>query len=113
MIDTVPDVHALDRDIPAGKVLIAEYAQLSDDDPRPVETVLDTKIGWHQIEVKLIARTAGWAIAGSAMRWDNGCFAVSYEIDGAHHGSRYHTLDQAIAYFNRIPARSPSTENPS
>jgi hypothetical protein len=42
----LPDVHALDRVIPEGKVLLAEYSQIGDDDPRPVETVIDEKLGW-------------------------------------------------------------------
>ena len=106
--DNIPDVHALDRDIPPGKVLLAEYSEINDDDPRPIETVLDTKIGWTRIEVRLVARTAGWTIAGSAMRWDNGCYAVFYELDGARHGARYRTLEEAVAHFNRIP--SPQTQ---
>ncbi|MFC3643622.1 hypothetical protein [Aquibium oceanicum] len=51
----------------------------------------------------MVAVTAGWAIAGSMLRWDNGCFAVRCEIDGAIHGSRYATFDQAAEHFNRIP----------
>ncbi len=38
------------------------------------------------------------------MRWDNGCYAVFYELDGARHGARYRTLDEAVAHFNRIPS---------
>jgi hypothetical protein len=98
----IPDVHVLDRAIPPGKALLAEYADISADDPRPAETVLDTKLGWGRTNVRLVAVTAGWAIAGSMLRWDNGCFAVRYEIDGALHGSRYATFDQALAHFERI-----------
>lgn len=103
MEQNVPDVHALDRVIPPGKVLLAEYGDISPDDPRPVETVLDTKLGWGRTQVRLVAITAGWAIAGSVLRWDNGCFAVRYEFDGALHGCRYATFDEALARFNRIP----------
>jgi hypothetical protein len=42
------------------------------------------------------------------MRWDNGCYAVFYELDGARHGARYRTFDEAVAHFNRIP--SPQTK---
>ncbi|CAM5290653.1 hypothetical protein ATER59S_00532 [Aquamicrobium terrae] len=103
MTENIPDVHVLDRAIPPGKVLLAEYGDISADEPRPVETVLDTKLGWGRTTVKLVAVTAGWAIAGSMLRWDNGCFAVRYEIDGAIHGSRYAAFDQALEHFNRIP----------
>lgn len=103
MKKNIPDVHVLDRAIPPGKVLLAEYGDISADEPRPAETVLDTKLGWGRTTVRLVAVTAGWAIAGSVLRWDNGCFAVRYEIDGALHGSRYATFDQAAEHFNRIP----------
>jgi len=99
----LPDVHALDRVIPPGKVLLAEYGDISADDPRAIETVLDVKVGWGRTPVRLVAITAGWAIAGSVLRWDNGCFAVYYEIDRAQHGSRYADFDDALAHFNRIP----------
>lgn len=103
MTSNLPDPHVLDRVIPPGKVLVAEYGDITDDDPRPVETVLDSKLGWGRTPVRLVAITAGWAIAGSMLRWDNGCFAVLYEIDGARHGSRYATFDPALEHFNRIP----------
>ncbi len=103
MTNSIPDVHALDRTIPPGKVLLAEYGDISADDPRPIETVLNRKLGWGRIPVRLVAITAGWAIAGSVLRWDNGCFAVAFEIDGARHGSRYASFDEALAHFNRIP----------
>jgi hypothetical protein len=55
----IPDAHALDRDIPSGKTLLAEYGDISADEPRPVETVLNTKIGWERTPVRLVAITAG------------------------------------------------------
>lgn len=103
MTMNIPDVHALDRVIPPGKVLVAEYGDVSADEPRATETVLDTKLGWGRTTVRLVAVTAGWAIAGSMLRWDNGCFAVRYEIDNATHGSRYATFDEALGHFDRIP----------
>lgn len=107
MKSNLPDPHVLDRVIPPGKVLLAEYGDISADDPRPEETILDTKIGWGRTPVRLVSITAGWAIAGSMLRWDNGCYAVLYEIDGARHGSRYASFDPAVAHFNRIPAKRP------
>lgn len=102
-MNNIPAVHTLNRDIPAGKVLIAEPRDIGRDDPRPIETVLNTKTGWGRAQVRLVAVTAGWACAGSAMRWDNGYYAVFWEASGARHGSRYHTFDDALAHFKRIP----------
>jgi len=103
MEKNIPDVHALDRTIPPGKVLLAEYGEIPADDPRPVETVLDRKVGWGRTPVRLVAITAGWAVAGSMLRWENGCFAVLYEIDGARHGSRFASFEPALDRFRRIP----------
>lgn len=99
----VPDVHALDREIPAGKVLLAEYRDIGANEARPVETVLDTKAGWGRTQVRLVAVTAGWALAGSMLRWDNGYYAVLWDVDGVRHGRRYRAFDDALAHFNRIP----------
>jgi hypothetical protein len=66
--NNLPDVHALDRDIPAGKVLLAEARQIGPNDPRPVRAILDTKTGWGRAHVRIEAVTAGWACAGSMTR---------------------------------------------
>lgn len=100
----LPDVHHRDRDIPPGKVLLAEYGEITDDDPRPEVTVLDER--WCKTlrtQVRLIAATAGWAIAGSVLRWDNGYFAIRYTFDGAIHGRRFKTFEEALAAFNKLP----------
>lgn len=99
----IPNVHEHDKEIPAGKVLVAEYGQIGRDERRPEKTVLDTKTGWGRTKIELIAVTAGWAIAGSMLRWDNGYYAVRWESGGATHGSRYKAFDDAVAHFNRIP----------
>lgn len=101
----IPDVHALDREIPPGKVLVAEYGQIGEDEPRPIETVLDEKLGWGRTNVQLVARTAGWAIAGSMLRWDNGRFGVYWEMDNARHGRSHTDFADALADFNRIPTK--------
>lgn len=107
-MNNLPDVHALDRDIPAGKVLVAEYCDIGASEPRPVETVLDTKLMHGKTPVRLVARTAGWAIAGSMLRWDNGCYGVFWEDrGGSRHGSRYRDFDSALEHFNRIPTECP------
>jgi hypothetical protein len=56
--------------------------------------------------VKLVARTAGWAIAGSMLRWDNGRFGVYWEMDGARHGSGYIDFVDAEKHFDRIPTKA-------
>lgn len=104
-MQNIPDVHTLDREIPDGKVLVAEYSHIGEDDIRPVETVLDEKLGWGRTPVKLVARTAGWAIAGSMMRWDNGRYGVYWEMDGARHGSGYADFADAHKHFHRIPVK--------
>lgn len=102
-MQNIPDVHQHDRDIPPGKVLLAEYGQATGE--RPIQTILDTRTAWDgQRAVHLVAVTAGWAIAGSMLRWDNGYYAVRWKIDGATHGSRYKTFEEAFAHFNRLPA---------
>lgn len=95
------DIHALDKDIPAGKVLLAEYDQITDSDPRPVRTLLGSKINRFGKELRLESVTAGWAIAGSCMRWDNGHYSVNFDDNGTFHGSRFKDLDSALARFNR------------
>lgn len=102
MTDTnlIPDVHALDREIRAGYTLLAEYGTV-DGEPRPVRTVLEQKPCFqNRFLVQLAAVTAGWAIAGSALRWDNGHFAVTWEIDGSLHGRRFRTYEEAKQFFD-------------
>lgn len=105
-MQNIPDVHALNKEIPAGKVLLAEYGQIGEDEPRPIETILDEKLGWGRTKVRLVAKTAGWAIAGSVLRWDNGRYGVYWEMDNARHGSGYTEFADAHAHFQRIPTKS-------
>lgn len=95
----IPDVHALDREIPPGKVLLAQPGS----DPKPMadRTVLDRFVRGDGIEVRLEAVTAGWAVAGSTMRWDNGYFGVFWMIDGNRHGQRFERFDEAADFFRK------------
>lgn len=97
----IPNVHEFDREIPPGKVMIAD--RLDSSERRAKREVLDVKTGWGRARVELVAIHAGWAIAGSVMRWDNGTYAVQWESGGAIHGRRYRTFEEALAHFNRIP----------
>lgn len=103
---TLPDVHAHDIEIPAGKVRLAEAGALSSEDRRPERSILDRRSGWSgQTEVRLVAATAGWVCAGSMMRWDNGYFSVEWDApDGSRHGRRYRDYEPAADHFARIPA---------
>lgn len=99
----IPNVHLNDRKIPAGKVLIAEYRDVNSD---YVKTeVLETKLAGFKgrTEYRLEARHAGWAIAGSCLRWDNGYFSVCFEDDrGSRHGRGFKTYDEAKIAFDKV-----------
>ena len=101
-MNNIPDVHANDRHIPAGKVLVAEYGQIPHDAPRAIPIVLD-KAPSKQFPkriVRLEAVPAGWAIAGSMLRWDDGRYSVSFDLDGASHGRSFTTFEEALSLFN-------------
>lgn len=98
----VPDVHANDREIPPGKVMLADRMPVGESFGK--REVLDVKTGWGKTRVELVATHAGWALAGSVIRWDNGTYGVRWESrEGTTHGARYRTFDEALAHFNRIP----------
>jgi hypothetical protein len=103
----VIDVTVNDRDIPAGKVLLARTKP--EGETFTQEHVLDRKTGWKDsdfgrpTEVRLVGRIAGWALAGSMLRWDNGAYGVLWNINGSRFGNWYKTFDEAVAHFNRIP----------
>ncbi len=100
-MSNIPDVHAQDRAIPPGKVLLAD--RLPKGETFGAVHVLDTKMR-GTAKWKLIAVEAGWAVAGACLRWDNGYFAVRSEIDGVTFGQRYRTFPEALAHFNRLQA---------
>ena len=108
-MQNIPDVTVRDRVIPAGRVLLAEYGTVSRDDFSQ-EHVLDTRLCWqNNRKVRLVARVAGWSIAGSCLRWDNGAFGVLWEVDGSRYGSWYKSFDSALEHFNRLPGYIPKT----
>lgn len=101
----IPNVHEFDREIPEGKVLIAEYRDITDEDRRSKREVLDTKLAGFKgkTEYKLVAVHAGWAIAGSCMRWDNGYFSVCFEDDrGSRHGRGFTDYAAAKEAFDKV-----------
>ena len=99
----IPDVTAGNREIPAGKVLIAEYGQVGPDEPRARKIVIDARKAWGGTTIELCAWTPGWALAGSMLRWDNGCYGIAYEVDGTSHSRRFKTFEEARELFSRLP----------
>ena len=98
----IPDVSANNREIPAGKVLLAEYRDVNEGFAK--REVLDTKFAGfkNKTEYKLVACFAGWAIAGSCLRWDNGSFGVVFEMDNSKHGRHYKTYEEAKTAFDNV-----------
>lgn len=103
----VIDVKVNDREIPAGKVLLAQSKP--EGEPYAQEHTLDSKVGWRDsdfgrpTEVRLVGKVGGWTPAGSLIRWDNGAYGVLWNSDGARHGRWYKSFDDALDHFNRIP----------
>lgn len=102
----LPDFKARDREIPPGKVLLAEYADVGPDEPRAEIQPLEHRAAWGgSTMVRLVVRCAGWAIAGSCMRWDNGAVGVLWNApDGTQHGQWFRDYQPARELFDRIPS---------
>lgn len=102
------DVHANDREIPAGKVLLAEPGALSADEPRAIPFPI-ASAEHHEFPgriIELVGIPAGWAPAGSIMRWFNGCYAVRFKIDGSRHSRRFRDHASARELFNKWTGRT-------
>jgi hypothetical protein len=99
----IPNVHEFDREIPAGKVLVAEYGTVEGERFAKSE-VLATKLAGFRgkTEYRLEAVSAGWQIAGSMLRWDNGFFAVRFEDGNSRHGRGFKTYEEAITAFDKV-----------
>lgn len=100
----IPNVHAGDIHIPAGKVQLGIPGAIKDCD-LATRTVLETRQllfcgGTRQVMLEAVC--AGWAVAGSALRWDNGYYGVRWMLDGASHGRRYSDYADAKAHFDRL-----------
>ncbi|WP_412506159.1 hypothetical protein [Roseovarius sp. SYSU LYC5161] len=98
----LPDVTTRDRrDMPA----TAGAGEIGSDDPRAEFEVLDSRTTETGAKIDLAARWAGWACAGSRMRWENGAFVVRYEMRDGMRGSRAFRpadADKAAQMFQRI-----------
>lgn len=91
------------RDIPAGKILLAEYGELNESNRARV-AVLATKFSpIARADVRLIHYTAGFAEAGSAASWQNGGYRVNWQSsDGGIFGKRGLSEDFAREYFDAL-----------
>ena len=98
MTEVIPDVHSRDKIIPKGKVLLR-------DGPAPLDEMVHVTLLDEDNGLRILAISAGWALAGARLRWDNGCFAVRRMVDGAIHGRKFSNYADAVQYFNALVAR--------
>ena len=94
------------RDIPAGKVLITPFGYSP---PREEYAVVEPVANFMCNHVAIRARvrlewsSPGWELAGSAMRWTNGYWAVRWEDrSGCTQGKRYLNESEARAHFSKL-----------
>ena len=96
------------RDIPAGKILLAEYGTYPDSERSQVETIAKAFAAAVRAEVALQFATPGFECAGSCARWTNGYWAVRWHQWGAIQGRRYSPTDQgeteARVHYARLTA---------
>ncbi len=84
------------REIPAGKILIAEYGSAEAKQRAVVEKIAAAppraglQRSWFGDEIMLVWSSPGFQPAGSCMTWTNGFWAVWFhQPDGTRHGRRY------------------------
>lgn len=95
------------RDIPAGKILIAEAGDVNEGNRAQTERIASAWSDLVRAEVDLSYVTPGFEIAGSVCRWTNGYWAVRWQMrDGTTHGRRYQPTDpgetEARSHFGRL-----------
>ena len=81
--------------------LTADYGRVPHTDPGVRETVIaeaPSKTLARRI-IRFVEKTAGWTCAGSRARWDDACYAVLFDEDGAVHGRRFAKREDAEAMF--------------
>ncbi len=59
---------------------------------------------FFQSPVRLVHKTAGYEIAGSAMRLTTDSYGVLYAMHNAGQGRWFKNLEEAQSYFNQITA---------
>ncbi len=84
--------------------LTVEYSQINDGTYAMSKTLrLNTKtVGSREYTIE--RRTAGYRVAGSAARWTDVVYAVSFNLGGAFHGKLFSTLAAARDYYKNLRA---------
>jgi len=95
------------RELPPGKVLIAEYGSFAASELAIVETIAEAPSSRLLAAVSLLWSSPGFEVAGSVARWTNGYWAVRWtRSDGAVMGQRYRNNEEgeihARAHFERL-----------
>lgn len=93
------------REIPPGKVLLAEYGEHAPGEMATVRQVFALYSTRIRATIRLVAASAGYVPAGSIMSWRNPRFIVQWEgRDGCRHGQEFPGTDAglsaAVAYIN-------------
>ena len=98
------------RDVPPGKILLAEYGSYPPEDRAQARVIAEGHSEKVRSTVKLVEVSPGWEMAGSVARWTNGYFAVWWwESSGTRHGQQYKDEAKAAAHFDRLtgPGANP------
>lgn len=84
--------------------MTVEYSKLLDGTYVSSKTVTFGRktLGWRKYSIE--RRTAGYRIAGSAARWTDAMYAVTFMSEGASHGRLFKTLGEASTYFKNLRA---------
>lgn len=86
----MPGGEPAPREIPAGKILLAEFGDDVNDSNRAQRTVLyDRYVESKRRTYRLVSVSAGFEPAGAVAKWTNGYYAVLYEMGGARHGQQF------------------------
>ena len=97
------------REIPQGKILLAEYGSFPASECAIAQTIASAHSTKIRAAVSLVWSSPGFEVAGSVARWTNGYFAVRWtNADGAIMGQRYRNDGageaSARAHFDRLTA---------
>ncbi len=81
------------REIPAGKILLAECGDV-DETNRAQTEILERVLVGNRCYL-LVHSSPGFELAGSCMRWTNGYYAVRFMATNAWHGRQFKTEQEA------------------
>jgi len=83
------------REIPAGKILLADYGTY-DKSECSIRTNLATGTK-NGRECTLYRNSPGFERAGSVARWTNGAYGVQFWMDNSTHGRMFSLTDEGLA----------------